>query len=162
MAAPDIEIVKKIHKAFKEKGLKLSVAESCTGGLISHLITNLPGASQFFDSSVVCYSIESKIKLLGLARSVIKRSGAISEETARAIAVAIRKKRKTDFSLSITGNLGPEAIEGKQVGLVYMAVDWDRETISREMIFDGDREKIKHKAAISSLELLREAIDAWT
>lgn len=142
--------------------MKLSVAESCTGGLISHLLTNLPGASLFLDSSVVSYSNESKIKLLGIRASLIKKYGSVSEETARAMAIAIREKRRTDFSLSITGNLGPEPIEGKRVGLVYMAVDWQKDTSSRGMIFEGEREEIKYQAALASLRFLSEVLETWT
>ncbi|HWR58653.1 MAG TPA: CinA family protein, partial [Thermodesulfovibrionales bacterium] len=116
-------MAKKIHRHFKMSGLRLSVAESCTGGLIAHLLTTLPGASEFFDSSVVCYSTESKIKLLGVKSSVIRKHGAVSEETARAMAVAVRNRRGTDLSLSTTGNLGPDAMEDKKVGVVFIAVD---------------------------------------
>lgn len=162
MDTSDIEVVRDIHFYFKKSGLRLSIAESCTGGFVSHFLTNLPGASLFLDSSLVCYSIESKKRLLGLKGSLVKRHGVISEEAARAMAIGVRQKRKTDFSLSITGNLGPKPMEEKMVGLVYMAVDWEKETTSRGMIFEGKREEIKHRAAISSLEFLREAVKVWT
>ncbi|HAM52278.1 MAG TPA: competence protein ComA [Nitrospiraceae bacterium] len=155
------ELIKKIHTYFRSSRLKLSVAESCTGGLVGHLLTTQPGASEFFDSSVVSYSAESKIKLLGIKKSLIQRYGTISEETARAMAYAIRKKRKTEFSLSITGNLGPKPAEEKKVGLVFMAVDWEKETISRGMIFDGDREAVKYAAAMASLRFLGEVVEVW-
>ncbi|HET6514166.1 MAG TPA: CinA family protein [Thermodesulfovibrionales bacterium] len=161
MEVTDTELIEKIHTQFRGSGLSLSVAESCTGGYIAHLITKLPGASDFFDSSVVCYSPESKIKLLGVRRSLIRRFGAISEETARAMAIAIREKRGTDFSVSTTGNLGPNPAEDKKVGLVYMAIDWERETTSRGMIFAGTREEIKHSAALSVLQLLSEVVETW-
>jgi len=153
--------MEKIHACFKHSGLTLSVAESCTGGLISHLITALPGASLFFDSSVVSYSNQSKVRLLGISQTLIRNYGVISEEVARAMAAAIRKKRKTDYSLSTTGNLGPETMEGKKVGLVYMAVDREAETVSRGMIFDGTREEIKQRAALSALQLLSEVVEVW-
>lgn len=156
-----VKLAKRIHRHFKSAGLRLSVAESCTGGLIGHLLTNIPGASDFFDSSVVCYSVESKIKLLGIKKSVIRSHGVISEEVARAMATAVRKKRETDFSLSITGNLGPKPIEDKKIGLVYMAVDWENYTTSKGMIFDGNREKIKYDSAMASLQFLAEVIETW-
>ncbi|MGD1075787.1 MAG: CinA family protein [Thermodesulfovibrionales bacterium] len=161
METTDTELIEKIHAFFKGSRLKLSIAESCTGGLVGHLLTSRPGASEFFDSSVVSYSAESKISLLGVRKSLIERHGTISEETARAMAYCIRKKRKTDFSLSVTGNLGPKPAEEKSIGLVYVAVDWKRETISKGMIFDGAREAIKHSAAIASLQFLREVVEAW-
>jgi len=161
MDTSGVESVKRIHKHFKNSGLKLSVAESCTGGFISHLLTNLPAASQFFDSSVVTYSNESKTSLLGVRASLIENHGAVSEEVARAMAIAVREKRKTDFSLSVTGNLGPEPMEGKRVGLVYMAVDWERSTTSKGMVFEGGREEIKYQAALASLRFLSEVVETW-
>ncbi|MCL4476946.1 MAG: CinA family protein [Nitrospirae bacterium] len=162
MESSCIDTVERIHKRFKASWIRLCVAESCTGGLISHLITNLPGASLFFDSSVVSYSNESKIKFLGLKRSLIRKHGAVSEEVARAMAVAMREKRGTDFSLAITGNLGPDPMEDKKVGLVYMAVDFEKETVSRGMIFEGEREEIKLQAAVASLRFLAEVVETWT
>lgn len=155
------EIVREIHTFFKTAQLRLSVAESCTGGLISHLITDLPGASLFFDSSVITYSTESKVRLLGVRRSLIKKYGAVSEETAMAMARCMRSRRGTDFSLAITGNLGPEPMEHKKVGLVYMAVDWKGGTESRGMIYEGERKEIKLKAAKGALEFLLEVARIW-
>lgn len=161
MDAPQLDLIRKIHGQFRGAGLRLSIAESCTGGLVAHLLTSLPGASDFFDSSVVCYSTESKIKVLGVRKSVIKSHGAVSEEAARAMAVAVRNKRGTEFSLSTTGNLGPKPMEDKKIGLVFMAVDWQKETISRGMLFEGEREAIKLEAALSALRLLREVVEVW-
>jgi len=157
-----IEPVERIHKDFKSSWKRLCIAESCTGGLISHLITNLPGASLFFDSSVVSYSSESKIRLLGVKRSLIRKHGAVSEEVAQAMAVSVRRRRGTDFALAITGNLGPEPMEGKKAGLVYMAVDFEKETVSRGMVFEGGREDIKLQAALASLRFLAEVTETWT
>jgi PncC family amidohydrolase len=157
-----VEPVERIHKHFKASWKRLCVAESCTGGFISHLITSLPGASLFFDSSVVSYSNESKTELLGVKKSLIKKQGAVSEEVARAMAVAIRNKRGTDFALAVTGNLGPEPMENKKVGLVYIAVDFEKQTVSKGMIFDGEREEVKLQAALASLQFLAEVAETWT
>ncbi len=86
----------------------------------------------------------------------------MSEEVAKAMAVALREKRAADFCLAITGNLGPEPMENKQVGLVYMAVDFERETTSKGMIFEGNREEIKLQAALGSLRFLAEVFETWT
>jgi nicotinamide-nucleotide amidase len=161
MDIADRQLIEKIHHHFKHSGLTLSVAESCTGGLISHLLTNLPGASLFLDSSVVCYSTGSKVGLLGIRRSLIKSHGAVSEKTAEAMAVAVRKKSGTDFSLATTGNLGPNPMEDKRVGLVYVAVDWKRETVSKGMLFEGEREDIKHQTAMAALQFLSEVLEVW-
>lgn len=161
MDTSEINLIKRIHQHFKNSGSTLCVAESCTGGLISHLLTGLPGASEFLDSSVVCYSTDSKRGLLGISRALIKSCGVISEEAARAIAIAVRKKRKTDFSVAVTGNLGPAGMEGKKAGLVYMAVDSKKGTVSKGMVFKGNRESVKHKAAVSSMQLLCGAFEKW-
>lgn len=156
-----VELIKKIHSDFRDAGLKLSVAESCTGGLIAHLLTSLPGASVFFDSSIVCYSNQSKMKLLGIRKSVINMHGVISEEMAREMAISIRERRKTDYSLSITGNLGPDVLEDKKAGLVYIAVDFEKTTESKGIIFEGQREEIKYQAAVASLQFLNEVLETW-
>lgn len=153
----EIELVKEIHRLFKGSGLRLSVAESCTGGLVSHLITSRPGASDFFDSSVVCYSIESKTELLGISKAAIKKHGVISEEVAREMAIAIRKRRDTDFSLATTGNLGPGTLEDKPEGLIYVSVDCESGTVSKCLRLDGRRGIIKIRAAMAALEFLRDA-----
>ncbi len=156
-----IEIIRKIHKIFKSKKLGLSLAESCTAGYVSHLITSLPGSSAFFDSSVICYSIKSKKKLLGIKGYLLKKYGVVSEETARAMAEAVRAKTMTDFSLSVTGNLGPKAIEGKRIGLVFLAVSFDKGTESKGMIFDGARNEIKEAASIAAMEFLHGVVSVW-
>jgi|Deesub1362A_J573_1020465.scaffolds.fasta_scaffold00004_359 PncC family amidohydrolase len=162
MATSDLEIIKKVHRVFRTKGLRLTVAESCTAGLISHMLTSLPGASEFFDSCIVCYSARSKNKLLGVKKSLIKKYGTVSEETARAMAEAVRAKIGADVSLAVTGNLGPEPIEDKQTGLVFIAVSSEDETTSRGFIFDGSREEIKRAASLEAFHLLYEAVSAWT
>jgi PncC family amidohydrolase len=158
----NFKLTRKIHRLFKTKGIRLSIAESCTGGLISHTITCLSGASMFFDSSIVCYSPSSKSKLLGINKSVLKKHGAISEEAAREMAEAVRKKTGADFSLAVTGNLGPTALEGKRVGLVYMAVSFKGNTESKGMIFDGPRQMIKESASYEALMFLHEVASIWT
>lgn len=162
METDELKISKKIHRLFIGQGLKLSVAESCTGGLIGHIITSVSGASIFFDSSIVCYSPESKHKLLGVKKSIIKAHGTISEEAAIAMAKGAEAKTASDVGLAVTGNLGPEPIEGKQSGLVYIAVSSGGSFTSKGFLFEGGREEIKHAAALAALEFLREAVSAWT
>ncbi len=151
-------IIRKVHEIFKKKGLKLSVAESCTGGLISHYLTALPGASTFFEAGVVAYSIEFKKRIPGVSPKTILDHGVVSEETAREMAEKMRSLARTDFSLSTTGNLGPDVLEGKDIGLIYTAVSMDGETFVRELRLNGKREEIKERAAVSALEFLLEVI----
>jgi len=141
-----LEVIERVHEIFKEKGLTLSAAESCTGGLISHLLTILPGASTFFNGGLVAYSIEFKKKILGVSSKTISRHGVVSKETAREMAEKIRALAKTDFSLSTTGNLGPDVLEDKEKGLIYTAVSKEGKTFSRELRLKGNREQNKEEA----------------
>ena len=152
------EIIQKVHDLFKKSGLTLAVAESCTGGLVSHYLTALPGASEFFEAGLVTYSNETKMKLLGISPETISGHGVISEQVAREMAEKARMRAGTDYGLSTTGNLGPSALEGKERGLVYLAVSGKGRTFSRELRLAGEREENKKKAALSSLNLLIEAV----
>jgi PncC family amidohydrolase len=154
-----LKIIQRIHEVFNTKSLTCSVAESCTGGLISHYITALPGASTFFEAGVVYYSAEMKKEILGVSSAIISKYGAVSQETAREMAEKIRTLTKTDFSVSTTGNLGPDVLEGKEKGLVYIAVSKERETFSKELRLTGNREENKEDAALEALRFLVEITD---
>ncbi|RJQ21244.1 MAG: CinA family protein [Nitrospiraceae bacterium] len=154
MKQETLEAVSKVHELFQNKGLTLSAAESCTGGLISHYITNLAGASGFFAAGVVAYSEEIKKNVLGVLAMTIRDYGVVSEETAREMAEKMRLIAKTDFSLSSTGNLGPDMLEGKERGLVYIAASRDGKTVSRELRLKGNREANKEETALEALRLL--------
>jgi len=156
-----LQVMQKVHELFKKKGLRLSVAESCTGGLISHYITALPGASNFFEAGVVSYSAEMKKKILGVSSAIISKYGAVSEKTAREMAEKIRTLTKTDFSISSTGNLGPDVLEGKGKGLVYIAVSKEGMTFSKELRLTGNREENKKEAALSALQFLIEIVESF-
>jgi PncC family amidohydrolase len=154
-----LETIKKVHVFFKQNGYTLSVAESCTGGLISHLITALPGASIFFEAGVVSYSADAKSSLLEVSRDCINRYGVVSPETAREMAEKVRRLTDTDFSLSTTGNLGPDVLEGKERGLIFIAVRMRRKTAVRELRLKGPRGKIKEEASLLALQFLLEIAD---
>ena len=154
-----LKVIKKVHKIFKKKGLTLSIAESCTGGLISHYITTLSGASAFFIAGIVSYSGDAKKTLLGVSSKTIQHYGVVSEETAREMAEKVRLLTKTDYSISTTGNLGPDVLEGKKQWLVYIAASKDGKTISKKLQLKGDREANKEEASLSALRLLIELIE---
>ncbi|TAN44351.1 MAG: CinA family protein [Nitrospirae bacterium] len=138
----------------ERKGLKLSAAESCTGGLLCHALTSVTGASKVFHSGIVAYSDDSKIKLLGVAPEVIAQYGAVSAETASAMAEAIFLKSGADISVGITGNIEPDASEAKAPVIVFIAVR-DRNGIeSASLGLSGNRIENKYKAADSALDLL--------
>ncbi len=153
------DIAARVHRLLTEKGATVSGAESCTGGLLSHLLTALPGSSAFFEASVVSYSARAKEEILGVPANVINDHGAVSEETARSMAEKVRDLAKTDFAFSTTGNLGPDVLEDKERGLIYIAVSSGRGTVARQLRLDGDRESNKETTARRSLELLLEVIE---
>lgn len=154
-----IDSIKRIHEFFKKNGLTLSVAESCTGGLICHYITILPGASNFFEAGVVSYSADAKKKILGISTEVVSQFGIVSEETAKEMAEKIRALANTDFSLSTTGNLGPDVLEGKEKGLLYIAASKNGRTFSRRTVLTGTREENKEKASLIALKFLIEIME---
>ena len=151
-----LEVVRRVHGIFIERGLTLSVAESCTGGLLSHFLTLLPGASAFFKAGVVSYSEDMKKKILGVSSDVILSYGVVSEQTAREMAEKVRILTTTDFSVSTTGNLGPDVLEEKDKGLVYIAVCKEGGTFAKELRLKGNREQNKEEAALEALSLLIE------
>ncbi len=146
--------VRRIHEYFTRSGRTLSVAESCTGGYISHLITALPGASGFFTAGVVAYSADAKKALLGVPAHCIARYGVVSEQTARSMAENVRRIAGTDYSLATTGNLGPDVLEEKARGLIYMAVSDNGRTLAQELRLTGTRSEVKREASLRALQFL--------
>jgi competence/damage-inducible protein CinA-like protein len=137
-------------------GFTLSVAESCTGGLIAERLTNVPGSSAYFIEGLVTYSNESKIRLLGIDKKVIREFGAVSSQVARDMARAVRHRAKTDFGLAVTGIAGPDGgSEEKPVGLVFVALADDAHTEHKRLMIPGDRHLIRWRSSQAALDLLR-------
>ena len=152
------EAAGKLVKALKERGLTVTAAESCTGGKICDAIVSVPGASEVFKEGFVTYSDRAKINTIGVPKEVIEKSGAISFETAEYMARGAALKAGAEVAVSVTGNAGPTADEGKPVGLVYIGAYFKGETAAREFRFEGDREDIRERAKLCALELLPEWI----
>ena len=134
----------------------LSVAESCTGGLIAQRLTSVPGSSKYFIEGLVTYSNASKTRLLGVDKKLIKEFGAVSQQVARDMARGVRHKAKTDFGLAVTGIAGPDGgTEEKPVGLVYIALADDAHTEHKKLTLPGDRELIRWRASQAALDMLR-------
>jgi PncC family amidohydrolase len=143
----------------KTKGATISLAESCTGGLASDLITDVPGSSAYFLGAVVCYSDQSKIELLGVKEGTITYQGAVSEQCALEMAVGVRNRFHSNIGVSVTGIAGPGGERpGKPVGLVYFAVDDGENAWTERMVFEGDRTAIKRAAADYLIGLIIRAI----
>lgn len=139
-----------------KKGLTISVAESCTGGLVSHRLTNISGSSDYYKCGIISYSNQAKSAFLKVDSQLIKEKGAVSSEVAREMAVGIRTSAHTDLGLGITGIAGPTgATPIKPVGLVYIALSSEAKQINQKFIFSGNREQIKWKASQAALDILR-------
>jgi nicotinamide-nucleotide amidase len=138
---------------------KLSVAESCTGGTISHLITRTPGSSKWYCGGVTAYSNEVKTSLLGVSPDTIIRYGAVSSQTAREMARGVRKLMNTEYSVATTGIAGPDGgSEEKPVGTVWISVEGPAKFICEKYVFGGDRERNILRASQTALQMLRKLI----
>jgi len=146
-----------IGSLLRRKGLTLGLVESATGGLISHLITNAPGSSDYYKGSVTAYSNETKINAVGVKENTINAYGAVSFQVAEEMAEGGRKLLAVDICLADTGIAGPGgATPGKPVGLFYIGLSHPSGTNSREHHFSGNREQNKQSAAEAALGWLRE------
>jgi PncC family amidohydrolase len=149
------DLAKKVGELLQMMGLTLSLAESCTGGLIAHRITNISGSSNYFLGGVIAYSDEAKEKILGVPHETLLRYGAVSEETARAMAEGARRLSASDLALAVTGIAGPTGgTPEKPVGLVYIALAAEEEVRCERHLWNGDRLQNKAQSAEAALEML--------
>lgn len=141
-------------------GFTVATAESCTGGLVGALITAVPGSSAYYLGGVVSYANSAKTSLLGVDAATLDRFGAVSEETAREMAIGARLGLGADFALSITGIAGPDGgtVE-KPAGLVYIGVATPRGALVRRHLFAGDRRAVRAQAAAAALRWLVDAVE---
>ena len=131
-------------EAFARTGLKLSLAESCTGGMIGSMITSVSGASSFFLGTAVTYSNESKERILGVSHDSLVKYGAVSEVVAKEMAEGSLKVYDSDIAASVTGIAGPNGgTPEKPVGTVWMAVTDGKRTVAYENHFEGSRDRIR-------------------
>jgi PncC family amidohydrolase len=138
-----------------QRGWTLAVAESCTGGLLGHRITNVSGSSAYFEGGVLSYSNEAKVLLLGVPRETLVQHGAVSGETALAMARGARRLLGTDIAVSITGIAGPTGgTPDKPVGLVYIALASADAELLEEHVWSGDRTANKERSGQAALELI--------
>ncbi|NSW83083.1 MAG: competence/damage-inducible protein A [Syntrophothermus sp.] len=140
----------------RERGLRVAFAESCTGGLLAKMVTDLPGSSNIFWGGVVSYSNEAKIRILGVSPSTLASFGAVSPETAGEMAQGIRSRSGADIGIGITGIAGPDGgTPEKPVGLVYMGLADANRVLTKELRLTGGRESIRTLTAKSALDWLR-------
>ncbi len=152
----DEPLEKVVGELLRQKGKTLAVAESCTGGLLSHRITNIPGSSDYFLLGAVTYSNQAKIKVLGVSEENIREFGAVSEPVAKEMAIGVRKLAGADFGIGITGIAGPGGgTPEKPVGLVYIGLSWEGGVEVQRKRFSGTRLQIKTYSTSHALDMLR-------
>ena len=150
-----------IINIMREKKLTLGTVESATGGLIAYMITNIPGSSDVFRGSIISYSNEIKIKIVGVKEATLQESGAVSGQVARAMAKRGRKVLGVDICVADTGIAGPGgATPGKPVGLFYLGLSHKDGAFTQKHIFKGTREENKQQASQTALMRVREYLDS--
>lgn len=145
-----------IGKMLKEKNFTISCAESCTGGLLTSRLTDIPGSSAYVKGSVVAYSSEAKTEILHVNEETLKLYGSVSEQTALEMAMRVRKLLNTTIGVSITGIAGPGGgSEDRPVGLVFVAVSGPHGDTIKNFNFNGSRTDIKQKVVEAALVLIQ-------
>jgi PncC family amidohydrolase len=156
MAALEYEV----GELLRRRGLTLGSVESATGGLISHLITNVPGSSEYYRGSVVSYSNEVKTKVIGVKTATLEKYGSVSPQVAEEMAAGGRKLLQVDICVADTGIAGPGgATPGKAVGLFYLGMAHGGGVSSRRFDFHGTREENKRSAAEAALAWVKEYLE---
>jgi len=154
-----VDFAESVGSLFRERGLTLAAAESCTGGLVAQLITDHAGASEFFRGSIVAYDDSVKTAVLGVPATLVSSRGAVSTEVARAMAEGARRALGVDVALAVTGLAGPGgATASKAVGDVHLAVATADGTTDRQLSFPGSRSQVRLLAAYAALSLVRRVV----
>lgn len=155
--APEYEL----YSLLKRYELSISVAESCTGGLVCSKLVNVPGISEHFKEGFIVYSNKAKKKTLEVSKSTLKKQGAVSGQAAKEMALGAAVNADTDIAVSVTGNAGPSAEEGKPVGLVYIGIYCMGKVKAYEYSFEGERADIREQAAVEALRLCSRIIEKY-
>ena len=152
---------RRVGDACRSRGTRVGTAESCTGGLIAHLITEIPGSSEYFLGAIVTYANEIKTGLVNVPASVLEAHGAVSAQVAKAMAEGTRGRLGVDVAVAVTGVAGPHGgTPSKPVGLTYVAVADGVSDDVRRFVWDSDRTGNKRLSAAAALELLLEHLAA--
>ena len=146
-------------KLLVERGLRIATAESCTGGMIASRLVSFPGISEVFLEGAVTYSNEAKMRTLNVKSETLDKFGAVSEETAKEMAIGIANRTGSDISIVTTGIAGPGGgTDTKPVGLVYIGLYYKGDVRVWRYVFNGDRSSVRTRATITALDIVRRAI----
>lgn len=150
----------RVGELLRRRGWTLALAESCTGGLVGHRVTNIPGSSDYFLGGVVAYANEAKERLLHVRHETLDRYGAVSRETALEMAKGARQAFGADVGVGITGIAGPGGgLPGKPVGLTWIAVSTRQMEVAESRTFSGERLAVKQQASVAALALLARVLE---
>lgn len=152
-----LERISKIIKKFSDENIKIAVAESCTGGFVSHMFTNISGASKVFERGIVCYSNQTKIDLLNVDPQIIEKYGAVSDNVVKQLAYNIRVLSNVDIGIGISGIAGPTGgTPEKPVGLVFIGISIEEKMYVQQYNFKTDRITFKKKVLEKIIQFLEE------
>lgn len=163
-AVNEMRVEEQVGALLRQGGLRLAVAESCTGGLISHILTNVAGSSTYFVGGVISYAYEAKVRLLGVKWETLEKHGAVSDKTVIEMARGARNAMAADIGLAVSGIAGPSGgTPAKPVGTVWIGLSSQNQDDAQHFLFQGDRLAIKEQSAQAALmmlvEFLRQARD---
>ena len=162
-ATEDQSMERVVGDLLKDSGATIALAESCTGGLIGNLLTNVAGSSEYFQGGLVTYSNQAKTDLLGVSPETLNRYGAVSDQTVQEMARGVREKLGTKIGLAVSGIAGPDGgTAQKPVGTVYIGLAVDQETHSAKYRFWGTRKQIKSNAAMMALDWVRRKLHGYS
>jgi len=161
MANAELDIIRKIHGVLVSKGMRLALAETCTGGFLSRVVLSFEGSDEFFEASVICNTASSLHRLLGVGNSLLEEKGLVSEDTARAMAQGAAKAVGAGVALAVACNPRLSPGERRNPGLVYVAVIAGDAVTSKGFVFEGLPEEILRSASSFSLHFLYEAVSVW-
>src|SRR6202035_1593768 len=157
-------LARQVGERLRRQGRSLAVAESCTGGLLGGALTDVPGSSAYFLGGVISYADRVKVAQLGVSEAMLRQYGAVSEQTAAAMATGVRRLLQSDIGVSITGVAGPEAEGAKPVGLTFIGIDaptlpspasgGGESVVTHRFQWTGDRWDNRRRSVIAALELL--------
>jgi PncC family amidohydrolase len=158
---PLVELAERLQSRCVALGLTVATAESCTGGLVAHALTEVPGSSAYVRGGIVAYSNDVKAELLGVPGPALEAHGAVSAQVAVAMAEGARERLHADLGVGVTGVAGPDGgTDEKPVGLVYVAVAGIGAPEVRRYLWPGDRSANKRDSAIAAIELLLARVEA--
>jgi len=154
------DLIESVADLLTSKKLSIATAESCTGGLLGHVLTSISGSSNYYDRGIISYTNQAKQDLLNVPVDLLQKYGAVSEPVAEKMAEGVRRNASSDIGVSTTGIAGPTGgTKEKPVGLVYIGLSTKRKTVVKRFVFDGERLENKDSTCVEALHLIQEEVE---